>query len=278
MAAALIAAGVAGVVFVQKTGAALNSRWILLSVMVAGVLGAAIARSIVQRRRRSALNASVDDAQTAASPRRRQASASSVEAVARRLGLSYVAKARREERSRLSKLARMPKPTEIRHLMRGEIAGRALTAFQHTYIVPAGQVMIPVVSTVYLAQAPTAWPKVVIAPTSAWRKALARLRRRSGPALDLDAFNRAFAIETKNPEFAILLLTPDLQEWLLDKRRQIKWVVGEGAVRLIYPGRMQPKRIERSIDRLKRFVSLLPAELEVWREEDALDPARPRPA
>jgi|GEM_PF-2017622 len=187
-----------------------------------------------------------------------------VESVAQQIGFSYVGKPTRQERRSLSKLAGLRQASSMRRLMRGELAGRAVTCFEHTYFIYAGQATIPVISTVYLAQAPTGWPKVVIAPTNAFQRAFGRLFSRSAPLLDVDAFNRAFSVKTRDMEFAIVLLSRALQEHLLTKTKRVKWVIGDGAIRLIYPGRMKASRIERSLARLEGFLAETPAALDAW--------------
>ncbi len=122
--------------------------------------------------------------------------------------------------------------------------------------------MIPtrmVVETFYVMPAPD-WPKVRIRARR-WRaRLLYRLGRRPGVALEDARFNLAFRVDCEDEGFALLLLNPPLQEFLL-KKASVDWSAGGGAIKLFYRGRLRRKKIDHSIARLRRFRDLLDQEL-----------------
>ena len=63
--------------------------------------------------------------------------------------------------------------------------------------------------------------------------------------------------------FAVTLLSPEMQSFLLEKP-EVRWRIRNGEVCLIYSGDLKPARIGASIDRLRRFWSLVPPELDAW--------------
>ena len=84
------------------------------------------------------------------------------------------------------------------------------------------------------------------------------------PLLLEDArFNHRFKIRTHDDDFAITLLTPEMQTFMLTKTT-VRWRLGAGHVCLVYGGKLKPARMEASLDRLRGFWSNVPVELESW--------------
>lgn len=145
----------------------------------------------------------------------------------------------------------------------GRLDDRQLAIYQHQYMVFAGTTTVPVVHTVYLVEVSPHWPRLTITRRSsfAW---LGRLFGRS-PGLQLDdpQFNRAFSVKAENDDFAIALLTPDMQRYLLTKRT-VTWRIDLCRLALMYKGKLREKRIAASLDRLAGFLDRIPDELEAW--------------
>jgi len=184
------------------------------------------------------------------------------EDAARRLGLRYEAKGDADLTERFEPLPRIPRSGSIRHVLTGELAGREMTAFQHTYMVHTGQAPITVHHTVYTIEAPP-WPRLTVSPRNLLMKVLRRLRIGGGPALDIEAFNAAFKVSSRDMDFALTLLSPELQTFMLENR-SIVWEIHPGLVAMIYGGRLRPDRMEESLSRLERFFSHVPPEMEAW--------------
>lgn len=122
--------------------------------------------------------------------------------------------------------------------------------------------MIPtatVVEVFYVLPAPD-WPKVRIRARRGLGRLLYRFGRRPGLMLDDDRFNAAFRVESEDDDFAISLLRPELQSFLLEKRN-VDWSAGRGAIKLWYRGRLRMDRVDRSLERLGRFRDLIGEEL-----------------
>lgn len=139
------------------------------------------------------------------------------------------------------------------------IDGRAVRVFQR--YVEAGYGPTP--SEVYYECDAPNWPKVRIRGRR--RLWLWLLKRFSGPGLELDdaAFNKAFRVDAEDDDFAIALLTPEMQHFLLEKRN-VDWSVGRGALKLFYGGRLKRKRMPESLERLQRFWQHVPDALHAW--------------
>ncbi|MHC4081895.1 MAG: hypothetical protein ACYS15_14820 [Planctomycetota bacterium] len=241
----LVAAGLVAFLLARRGGVVPGSQvWIGLAVVGAGVV--ALAMVAVARMSRGA-GAS--------------GSAAAVE-TAERLGLSYAAEADKDFRSRFRDLPEVPGNARIKHVLEGELDGRALVAFESSYMIYTGQTTIPVANTVYAIASPD-WPKTHVTPRGLLSRLYVRLGVGSGLRLENPEFNARFSVKTDEEDFAIALLGPDMQAFMLTKAR-VRWRLGHGRVCLVYSGTLKPDRIEASLDRIRSFWTWVPRELEDW--------------
>ena len=77
------------------------------------------------------------------------------------------------------------------------------------------------------------------------------------------AFNLRFKVKTDDDDFAIALLSPEMQEFMLTKTT-VSWRIVENRICLIYSGRLKLNRMEPSLQRMRRFWELIAPELENW--------------
>ncbi|MHC5115008.1 MAG: hypothetical protein ACYTGP_11345 [Planctomycetota bacterium] len=154
----------------------------------------------------------------------------------------------------------IPKSGKCSRVLRGAIAHRPLTVFQHTYIVNTGQAVIPVHHTAYVCDAP-AWPEMVISKRGLFSRLAWTLGRRGGLRLEHEPFNTTRRIRTGDEDFAIMLLGPEMQQFLAE-RPDIAWRIGHGRLAMVYNGPLRFDSMGRSIERLQRFWDLVPPELE----------------
>lgn len=116
-----------------------------------------------------------------------------------------------------------------------------------------------VLETIYVLPAPD-WPKVRVRGRRGFGRLFFLLGRRPGIRLENTSFFARYRVECEDEEFAILVLNPELQRFILEKTT-VDWSVGGGAIKLFYRGRLRPKRIDRSLARLGRFRDLIDPEL-----------------
>ena len=122
--------------------------------------------------------------------------------------------------------------------------------------------MIPiktVYETFYVLPAPN-WPKVRIRARRFFARLLYKLGHQPGLMLDDELFNAAFRVDSEDDDFAALLLSPELQAFLLEKTN-VDWSAGRGAIKLFYRGGLRKKRVDKSLQRLRRFRELIDEEL-----------------
>ena len=241
----LLAAGLVAYLLARRGGGMPSPQiWIAVAVVGLGVI--ALARVAVARASRGGGS---------------RGSAAAAEA-AERLGLSYAAAADKEFRNRFRDLPEIPANARIKHVIEGDLDGRALVVFESSYMIHTGQITIPVANTIYAVASPD-WPLTHITPRGLLSRLYVGLRVGSGLRLENPQFNARFAVKKNDEDFAIALLGPDMQAFLLTKTR-VRWRVGRGRVCLIYSGTLKSGRIAASLDRMRGFWTWVPRELEAW--------------
>lgn len=225
-----------------------SNRWGALAAAVAAAIGVALVAVVVVR----------------AGARQRQARAEAqggaIEAAVGDLEAIADVAALRRRYEDLPGLNRMR--GEVKAAYRADLDGRALTIFQHTFSTMVGSTPVTVHHTVYGCAAPR-WPTVKIAPRRFFSRVALAFGKASGVMLENHDFNRAFWVGAEDEAFAVTLLSPAMQAFLLE-RPDLRWRIRGGEVVLIYRGPLKPQRMGGSFERLRRFWSLVPPELEAW--------------
>ena len=184
------------------------------------------------------------------------------EKTAARLGLTYRKSAPDGFHRAFGPLPGIPRGGSVRHILTGSLAGRALTVFQHSYVIHTGQAPVPVYHTVYVTNAPD-WPGLTVAPRRLVGRLLYRLGRRPDVLLENETFNALRKVKADDPDFALTVLHPDMQTFLIEKS-STTWRIHAGCVALIYGGSLKFDRMDASLDRLRTFWTLVPDELDAW--------------
>jgi hypothetical protein len=122
--------------------------------------------------------------------------------------------------------------------------------------------MIRVANTIYAVESP-GWPVTRIRPRGLLGRLLVRLGGGLGLKLENQEFNATFYVKTDDEDFAIALLGPRMQAFMLTKSR-VRWRLGHGRVCLVYSGTLKSDRIEASLERMGGFWAHVPRELEDW--------------
>ena len=184
------------------------------------------------------------------------------ETAANELGLSYLAKADKSFRSQFGELAELPRNATVKHVMRGEFDGRPITIFESSYMMYTGQAFIQIAYTVYGVETAD-WPTTHITRRNWFSRLALKLGRQSGFLLDNPQFNARFKVRTESEDFAVALLSPQMQTFMLTKTN-LRWRIKDSRVCLCYSGTLKPARMAASLDRMRQFWSLVPEELEGW--------------
>ncbi len=241
---ACLLAGVCAMLLVNGRSGGGNV-WVLAALGGAGLVVAGVVVVIVLRTRT-----------------RRGSKPRPAEELAERLDLDFQAKAEAKFHRAFGSLPGIPRGGTVSHVFRGNLDGRSLTAFQHHYIIVTGQAMIPVYHIVFVTDAPN-WPDVSIVRRNGLARLLYRLGMRRGLLLEDEVFNSALKIKTADEDFALTLIGPQMQKFLASTKG-VNWAMGSGRLAMVQGGTLKVDRFEASLDRIRRFWELTPAELDAW--------------
>lgn len=164
---------------------------------------------------------------------------------------------------RLRDVPGVPDGAAVANLLAGEVAGRPVLLYELEYVVFTGQAAIPVSRVVCRAEAPM-WPEVHLAPRSLLGRWWSNLRRGRGSLhLESQEFNTRLAVKSRHEDFAITLLSPPIQEFML-RKRDACWHIGRGRVSINRAGPLRPEHIAELLQRMTEFWSLVEPELLDW--------------
>jgi len=218
---------------------------LILAAVVAAVLFAGIAVLAIRR-----------------SGRRTGSRTSGAEREAGRLGFAYTARGDKAFRERFAHLPEVPRSATVKHVMAGDLDGRPALFFEATYMVFTGQMVVPIAHTIYTVESP-AWPTTHVKPRNLFGRLAVKLGRQPRLAMENPAFNLNIKLTTDDDDFAIALLSPEMQEFMLTKS-SATWRLVANRVCLIYAGTLKSARMESSLQRMLRFWELIAPELETW--------------
>jgi hypothetical protein len=165
-------------------------------------------------------------------------------------------------------LPEIVKTGKTNRLARGVIADHPAVFFEHSRVVSTGETSHTIVHSVYATEAPD-WPELGVTPRNIISKLLRHVGVRKGVLLDDPAFNHAFVVRCEDEPFAVTLLTPEMQAFMLGKTTS-RWRCAHGRVFLIYKGALKLERMPVSVDRLARFWSHVPTEVQAWERRSML--------
>lgn len=135
--------------------------------------------------------------------------------------------------------------------------------YERSQMMWLGSFMAPVVVECYYKLPAPNWPKIQIRARRGLSKLWYKFGNQSGIMLDDEVFNASYKVTSRDESFAIMLLSPELQGFIMDKPT-VDWSAGEGSIKLWYKGKLKKKRIENALERLGRFQSLIAQELYDW--------------
>lgn len=187
--------------------------------------------------------------------------------LAEKLGGTYVKSPADQFITAFHGLPGVPRTANAKHVLRGTLEApghppRPFIAFQSTYLLNTGQAALPVSNSVYVVEAPD-WPIVEISPRSTVSKVIRRFRPGRELVLENSYFNRTFKVFSPDEDFGLVLLSPQMQFFLVGKP-DVRWRIGGGRVALIYKGGLKLNRVEESLERMRNFWAQVPPELDAW--------------
>ncbi len=145
----------------------------------------------------------------------------------------------------------------------GEVQGRQVVLLEHRYSTGSGKNRRTYHHTIASVPAPAAWPAVRLVDENIFHK-IAELFGSKDVKLDDEAFNKRWRVTADDAEFAVLVLSPEVQSWSLLLPRGTQVRVGRGAVCVAAARRGDAEAALGLAHRARELASLIPPELEAW--------------
>jgi hypothetical protein len=194
--------------------------------------------------------------------------AASLALVAERLRLEHVLKPPKAQRTALyAPFTGLPMlrsgPRGVKLWFGGEVDGRRVDLIEHQYVVSTGKSAHTVTHTAAATPVPPAWPRVTLSSRHALASWWASMTGNTFK-VENEAFNDRWIVKTESPDFVLLLLTPEVQEFLADAPSAESWHVGGGSLCWLVRKQLKPRDLPPPLARVAALRNLLPQELDVW--------------
>lgn len=147
---------------------------------------------------------------------------------------------------------------------RGEHDGVQVFLIEHNYTVHTGKSNHTVRHTAATAACPPQWPSLSLKGQNMITGWWANLRGKD-MRLENDAFNERWIVRAENEDFALLFLSPDVQEFLCAAPSGEAWQIGDGWICWYRQKPLKAADAFVPVERLAGLMRLLPPELSHWR-------------
>lgn len=145
----------------------------------------------------------------------------------------------------------------------GQVDALDVTLLEHRYTSGSGKNRSTHYHTVAATPAPEHWPAVELAPENFFHR-IGELFGSKDFKLEDPAFNKKWRVKVDHEDFALLALTPEVQQWAMDLPAGMQIRIGRGAITLC---RTRSVRGDDAADLVRRCVALallIPEELGAW--------------
>jgi hypothetical protein len=150
----------------------------------------------------------------------------------------------------------------------GRIDGRPVVLARHQFVISTGKSSQTITHTLAATPVPAGWPDLTIEPEHLGHKIAAAFGKKDMRVAD-DAFDRAWHVKPGGPggaDFALLLLGPETQAFLmsLPRRDRGAWTIGRGWLVHAVRRQVKPSEIAVNCGQLAGLLATVPAELDAW--------------
>lgn len=155
---------------------------------------------------------------------------------------------------------------------------REVTFIEHSYTTGSGKSQRTVRHSLAAIPAPPQWPELRISPEGIFRK-LAELVGQKDVQLENPEFNDRWRVKTADEDFAIVLLSPEVQARMMEWPKEYWAAIGGGAIAIVTGGHLTAERLTLMLRLVTELGGLIPPEVAMWgldinRAEGATDRGR----
>jgi hypothetical protein len=152
--------------------------------------------------------------------------------------------------------------TGVQWTVFGHVGQTPVAMCEHRYTTGSGKNKSTHYNTIAATPAPQAWPFVELSPESVFHR-IGELFGSKDFKVEDEAFNRKWRVKVTDEEFALLVLTPEVQAWCMTLPKYAQVRVGGGAVTVAL-GKYISKDATMLINRCVELSRMLPQELHAW--------------
>ena len=152
-------------------------------------------------------------------------------------------------------------------------SGEGILLAEHMYLVYAGKHAHPVFHTMAIAPCPARWPSFDIKEEHLGHKIVKVVLGQNSKfaARDVEVesadFNARWRVKTDDPDFALVFLSPEMQQAVM--RVPKGWYVraGQGALAIVANSQLKPEMLAKMVETLEAIVAQVPEE--IWQLDAA---------
>lgn len=149
---------------------------------------------------------------------------------------------------------------------RGVVRGVRVEVHQHQYTVHAGKATYAVVHMIGVMPAPAWWPRTLII-NRGLKGLIEKWKNKSEVRVEHAKFNKLFDVHAEDTEFALAVLSEEMQTHLERLKSPASFEIRQGAIVWKTRTRLTPESIVPFVESGLRFAELIPAE--VWGDQGA---------
>jgi hypothetical protein len=153
----------------------------------------------------------------------------------------------------------------VKMIARGIIRDRDTTLIEHMHMVSTGKSAHAVYFTFAIIACPEHWPQLVLSEEHLGDKILKLFGKdRSDVQTESKAFDDRWRVECPDQNFALLVLSPEVQAWANTLPRSSRVSIGAGQINIALRAQLTAKTVDSFVDSPSTLADLLPPELEAY--------------
>ncbi|MCC6428881.1 MAG: hypothetical protein IT435_18930 [Phycisphaerales bacterium] len=152
----------------------------------------------------------------------------------------------------------------------GDVNDRSMTLVEHSYTVSTGKSSHTVYHSIAASPAPENWPTVEMNQEHLLHK-IAEFLGSKDYRVEDEAFNKRWRIKVGDEDFALMVLTPEVQAWSMDLPGSTIVRIGKGAITIAIPSALRGDAAQELVSRCASLADMLPPELDAWESSSSSD-------
>lgn len=152
---------------------------------------------------------------------------------------------------------------KVRLIAQVTIEGTPVLLVHYRYVTGSGKNRTTHDRTVARVVAPASWPQLTLTRENVLHK-LADMVGFKDIRLDDEAFNKAWRVKSKDENFAMLAISPEVQAWLMAQKKSWIFEIGRGAICVVSHTIARGPDLEPQARAAAELARLIPPELQAY--------------